>query len=154
MPKTIHLSHDYPYPATAVWQIATNLDLLKRVVKGKVTFRKLPSGAIYAGQVLNVDVSLFGIMPYQPYRMEILSLDEKTFSFVSDEQGAGVRSWRHSLRVIALGQHSQIVEKIEIDAGVLTWVFCHWARYLYKGRHIPRLSILREFGTANKGKEL
>jgi ligand-binding SRPBCC domain-containing protein len=144
MKQTIKLRHIYPYPADLVWKVATDLDLLKRVVAGKVEFRNLPSGAIFSGQDIKVDVSLFGVLPYQPYRMQVVSLDVEQMCFVSSEKGAGVKSWQHSLRVVANGQGAAIEEEIEIDAGLLTRLFCKWAQFLYKGRHRPRLEILEE----------
>ncbi len=144
MPRTIHLCNPYPYPAALVWHVATDLDHLKRAVKSKVRFRNLPSGSIYQGQSLNVDVSLFGVLPFQPYQMTVVSFDPDAFRFVSNEKGAGVKAWNHTLQVVDHGDHCEIHEHIEIDAGALTTAFCLWAKILYQGRHGPRLSILKD----------
>ncbi|MEP3347496.1 MAG: hypothetical protein ABJN34_08165 [Litoreibacter sp.] len=150
MSKTIHLTHTYPYSAASVWQVATDLDHLRRVTSGKITFRNLPSGSIFEGQMLEVDVSLFGLLPYQPYRMEVRQFDAKAMRFVSSEIGAGVKSWEHTLHVIDHSDHCQIKEHIKIDAGILTPAFCLWAKYLYRSRHLPRLAILKELSGAKR----
>ncbi len=143
MTKTVHLTHPYSYPARQVWAVATDLDHLETVTAGLLAFRDLPSGAIYQGQHLTVQVSLFGTLPYQPYEMTVIEFDQDTMMFRSNEVGAGVKSWRHSLDVIAQGEgHCRIEEQIEIDAGVMTPIFAAWARFMYRKRHAPRLRIL------------
>ncbi len=144
MTASVTLSHDYPYPACAVWAVATDLDHLKTVTGGVLKFRSLPSGTIFQGQHLCVEVSVFGKLPYQPYEMRVVSLDPAAMTFQSHEVGAGVKSWRHALRVVPDGAGCRIEEQIEIDAGILTPVFAAWARFLYRRRHAPRLRILAD----------
>ncbi len=148
--KTICLSHDYPYPAQQVWDVAIDLDHLKTVSNGLVSFRNLPSGQLYQGQHIQVDVSLFGWMPYQPYEMAVSALDDERMSFLSSEVGAGVRSWSHSLRVIPQKNGCRILEQIEIDAGLATPIFTAWAIFLYRRRHSPRLRILTALAQGSK----
>ena len=35
------------------------------------------------------------------------------------------------------------MDRIEIDAGLMTPVFAAWARYLYRARHAPRVKLLQ-----------
>lgn len=144
MPRTIDLVHRYPHSPDLVWLVAIDLDHLARIASGKVTFRRLPKGRIFKGQVIDVEVSLFGAMPFQPYRMEVTDFDPVAKRFRSSEKGAGVKSWRHSLQVFEDGGGARVEESIEIDAGLLTPLFCRWAQFLYASRHKPRLDILKE----------
>ena len=146
---TITLQHEYPYPADLVWAVATDLDHLKEVVAGLVEFRNLPSGRIYHGQRLDVDVSLFGKLPYKPYHMHVAHLDDAVMHFKSSEKGAGVKSWNHELNVVAADDGSRVTETIEIDAGLLTPIFKWWASYLYRSRHQPRMRILERLYAAD-----
>lgn len=143
MSATVTLSHDYPYPAPEVWAVATDLDHLKTVTEGLLVFRGLPSGEIFQGQHIRVEVSLFGKLPFQPYEMNVVSFDTAGMRFQSHEIGAGVKSWCHTLRVVPTEDGSRIEEQIEIDAGILTPLFAAWARFLYRRRHAPRLRILQ-----------
>lgn len=142
MSVTVSLTHDYPYPAHMVWDVATSFDHLKTVTNGLIAFRNLPAGRLYNGQHILVDVSLFGRLPYQPYEMNVLALDDHARTFQSSEVGAGVKSWCHDLRVVETGTGSRIEETIEIDAGLLSPLFGTWARFMYRKRHAPRLAIL------------
>ncbi len=144
MTITVKLSHDYPFSAEHVWAVATGLDHLATVSHGLLKFRDLPSGKIHEGQHIKVQVSLFGKLPYQPYEMTVVSCDPATLSFQSEEVGAGVKSWRHALTVVPTKTGSRIEEEIAVDAGLATWLFATWARYLYRRRHAPRLQILAE----------
>lgn len=143
MPKTISLTHHYTFPADLVWQVATDLDHLKEVTKSLLSYKNLPSGQIFEGQTLHVDVSLFGKLPYQPYEMSVKTFDPLQRRFASFERGAGVKSWQHRLQVVQDGAASRIEESIEIDAGALTAIFVIWARFMYNNRHAPRLEILK-----------
>ncbi len=144
MTTTVKLSHEYPFSAEHVWAVATDLDHLQTVTRGLLEFRDLPSGQIHDGQHIKVQVSLFGKLPYQPYEMTVVTCDQATMSFQSEEVGAGVKSWRHVLTVVPTDTGSRIEEEITIDAGIATRVFATWARFLYRKRHMPRLRILEK----------
>ena len=142
--KTVHLTHHYSAPAADLWAIATDLDVLKDVMEGLIVFEGLPSGRVQTGQECEVMVSLFGRLPKQPYFMEVLECDDNAMVLRSNERGAGVKSWRHTLTVQSTPTGSILTDKIEIDAGFLTWAFAAWARFLYNKRHAPRVRILKE----------
>ena len=150
MKQSVELIHDYPYPAERLWHVVTDFGFLEEVVAGVISFRGLPKGKVALGQKIEVGVSLFGVLPYQPYEMELLALDSQNYTFHSLEKGAGVRAWEHHLKVENTANGSRLVEKIVIDAGLLTPIFKLWATFLYKKRHIPRLDILKRItkGTA------
>jgi len=62
----------YPVDADTLFALASDLDALDAVSKPFVVFDHLPSGPIRAGQVIDVDVSIFGLLPSQPYRMHVV----------------------------------------------------------------------------------
>lgn len=140
--KTVRLRHVYAHPPEQVWRVATDLDCLKEAVKGLLSFEGLPSGAIHKGQVIDVKVSMFGILPAQPYRMTLTEFDDAGFMFVSQEQGMGVERWQHTLRVLPQAQGAELIDEIEIEAGWRTPMIAAWARFMYKRRHQPRLRML------------
>ena len=142
--KTVYLTHDYPVAPERLWALATDYDALARVMEGVVTFEGLPEGRVREGQKIGVMVSLFGRLPKQPYRMEVLECDDDRMVLRSSEKGAGVRAWRHTMRVTPTAQGSRLTDRIEIEAGLLTGLFALWARYLYGARHKPRLRLLEE----------
>lgn len=145
--RTIRLVHDYPYPARKVWDVAIDYDCVAEAMEGLVRFEGLPSGKVQAGQSITAMVSLFDRLPAQPYHMEVVEFDDTTMRLVSSEHGAGVKSWRHSLRVEATKAGCTLFDTIEIDAGWLTLPFSVWAKFLYKRRHKPRLTILARTGS-------
>ncbi|MCA0964334.1 SRPBCC family protein [Salipiger bermudensis] len=140
--KTVRLEHEYSSPAKEVWALVTDLDALAEITDGIVTFEGLPSGRVYQGQQITVRVSLFGILPPQPYFMEVLECDNDALVLRSFEKGAGVKSWRHTLTVEPQQSGSRLREVIEIDAGWMSWAFALWARFLYRKRHEPRVQML------------
>ena len=139
---TIRTDFHYPYPAARVWALATSYDALARVADGLVAFEGLPEGRTRTGQVVDVRVSLFGRLPAQDYRMEVLECDDSRMVLRSDERGAGVRTWRHTLTVTPEAGGCRLADTVEIDAGLPTPLFVLWARRLYTARHAPRLRLL------------
>ncbi len=140
--RTVVLSHDYPVPPEAVWNIATDLDALQDAMKGIIAFEGVPSGKVFTGQKMNVMVSLFGKLPKQPYFMEVLECDDANMVLRSSEKGVGVKSWKHTLTVTPTETGSRLTDSIEIDAGMMTPVFAWWAKFMYAKRHQPRLQML------------
>ncbi|MCR9136411.1 MAG: SRPBCC family protein [Alphaproteobacteria bacterium] len=141
--KTVELKHTYDASPERLWALATDFGALKRVMRGFVTFRDLPTGRTYTGQKFDVQVSLFGMLPWQPYHMEIIACDDASMVLRSSERGAGVTSWRHTLSVTKTDTGgSCLTDHIEIEAGILTFAFAKWARFMYAGRHKPRKALL------------
>lgn len=152
--KTVRLEHQYTAPAREVWALATDLDALREIMDGIVTFEGLPSGRVYQGQKITVQVSLFGKLPPQPYFMEILECDDEAMILRSFETGAGVKSWRHTLTVEPQRSGSRLRDVIEIDAGWMSWAFALWARFLYRKRHEPRVQMLADMKANRSATEL
>ncbi len=142
MPKTIQIIHDYAVAPQKLWDLITDYDALEEVMKGIVSYTGTPSGQLQAGQKMDIEVSLFGKLPKQPYYMEVVSCDHDQMIAQSFERGAGVKSWRHNMRVTPTETGSRLTDTIEIDAGFMTPIFVLWARFLYKARHKPRLRLL------------
>lgn len=142
MTRLVRVTHDYPVAPRTLWDLVTDLDRLEEVCAGLVTFEGLPSGRIHPGLVAEVRVRLFGRLPPQEYRMEVVEVDDQAMKARSSEFGAGVRSWRHTFQVTASPLGARLTDTIEIDAGWLTWAYALWAWYLYRARHGARLKIL------------
>jgi ligand-binding SRPBCC domain-containing protein len=140
--KTVRIENSYPYPADRVWALATDFASFTEVMDGIVTFEGLPTGRTETGQKISVQVSVLGKLPKQSYHMEVVECDDQTMLLRSSERGAGIKSWRHTLRVIPTLDGCKLTDEIEIDAGWKTPVFALWARYVYNARHKPRLRIL------------
>ncbi|MBM7068261.1 SRPBCC family protein [Actibacterium sp. 188UL27-1] len=143
MPRTIILTHHYPASADDVWALATDLDSFPEVMKGVATFTGLPGGQIAQGQKISVQVSILGILPAQPYHMDVVECDPAARMFRSLEHGAGVKSWQHELTVTPTETGATLTDHVIINAGLLTPLFVLWARYVYGARHKPRLRLLQ-----------
>lgn len=142
MSRRIMLSHDYACSAEKLWNLVISFDALAKVSVGLTRFEGLPEGQAFTGQTVEVMVSLFGKLPPQPYTMKVVVCDAQTMLLQSEEKGAGVKSWNHTLRILKTEAGCNLTDRIEIDAGLLTPLFSMWAKYLYGARHKPRLAML------------
>lgn len=146
----MHVQNEYAVPSAALWEIATDYGALADVMAGIATFDGLPSGRAKTGQNLTVMVSLFGRLPKQRYFIEVLECDDARMIMRSSERGAGVKRWQHTLTVTETETGCRLTDRIEIEAGVLTFAFAQLAKYLYTARHKPRQRLLRERGAVHK----
>lgn len=136
-------SFHYDAPPERVWNLVTDCTALAQVCHPYLAFEGLPDGRIFDGQKIDVMVSLFGKLPAQPYEMHVVACDNDGMTFESHENGAGVKSWNHHLRLHPDGDGTRLDEEIEIDAGWLTPLFKLWANVLYHARHKPRVALLQ-----------
>lgn len=142
--QTVIVVHDYDVPPARLWNLVTDYAALAEVMSGFARFDGLPKGRTYTGQVVEVRTSLFGVLPSQPYRMEVVECDDVAMRLISSERGMGVTRWAHTLQVAPHGGGCRLTDAIEIEAGLATPIYAAWARFIYRARHKPRLRILSQ----------
>ena len=144
MPRSLSLQNHYPVNADRLFELVTDLDTLEAVTRPWVQFDHLPSGQVRQGQVINVAMSVLGLFPTLPYRMEVAEFDPVARRMTSVETGSGVRRLIHTLEVTPDGEGSCLHDRIEIDAGWKTGLIMLWAWWTYRWRHHLRLRLLKE----------
>ena len=144
MSATIWLEHDYGGGTTAdrLFEVATDWDCLRESVKGLIEYRDLPDAPIRQDQVIRTAFSLFGLLPWQDWTMEVREFDEEKRRVVSHEFGGAVKAWDHTLTVAPTDDGARLVDLIFIEAGALTPVYAAWGRFMYGRRHRPRMRML------------
>ncbi|GGE40759.1 hypothetical protein GCM10011360_30390 [Primorskyibacter flagellatus] len=146
MAGTVRVASDYATSPDALWALTKDLDALVEMNARMVTMTGMPHGDMVPGQVIEAQVSLFGRLPPQPYRIDILTVDDASRTFTSAEHGSGVKSWNHTATVTETAQGARLTDVIEIDAGWKTPLVLFWANRLYRARHAPRLRLLDQRG--------
>lgn len=144
MSARVRVVSDYSVPADTLWAITKDLDALVEMNARMVRMEGMPSGDMYAGQQIDIQVSLFGVLPPQPYGITIIEVDDIYRQFRSTEEGSGVKTWNHLGRVEETETGSRLIDEIEIDAGWKTPLVAGWAKLLYRARHRPRLALLEK----------
>ena len=142
MPRTIRIESTYAAPADAVWAFAKDFTQLAPMSAGSVTFRGLPTDPVVQGQVVDFEVKPFYGRAFKPYRVIMAEVNDDDRRFVSHEEGAGIKSWRHTLSVLPEGAGSRQIDEIEIDAGLLTPIVAPLARRMYRKRALVRARLL------------
>lgn len=144
MTQTVRLTFDYDASPEAVWRVATDYAAFAEAVRGLLSFEGLPEGRVRQGQVIDTRFRLFGLLPPQDYRMRLVEVDDTRRTFLSEEEGAGVRRWTHRLTVDPTPDGARLTDEIEIDAGPMTPLYTAWARLLYRRRHPVRQRLLSQ----------
>ena len=144
MPQTIRIESTYAASPDAVWAFAKDFSLLAPLSEGSVTFRGLSDVPVVQGQVVEFEVKPFYGRRFKPFRVTMVEVNDSARRFVSSEEGAGVKSWRHTLSVHAHGTGARQVDEIEIDAGLMTPLIALFAKRMYQKRAVVRAKLLSE----------
>jgi len=144
MRKTLTFENHYPAAPDRVFDLVSDLDTLHAVTRPWIQFHHLPSGPVRTGQVVDVAISVLGLFPARPYRMRVEWCDPTTRQMRTREDGVGVSSLVHDLRVVADGTGARLLDRIEIDAGWKTPLLAVLAWWLYRWRHHVRLRLIAQ----------
>jgi hypothetical protein len=145
MAKRLTFRHGYPVDPDRLFAMATDLDVLDAVCRPWVQFDHLPSGPVHTGQHIDVALSIFGLVPAQPYSMQVVSCDRVARRMRSEEHGAGITWLVHELRVEPAGTGAILIDEVEIEAGWKTLAMALCAQILYRWRHRMRLRLLTAY---------
>ncbi|MCE8524445.1 SRPBCC family protein [Ruegeria pomeroyi] len=143
MRRTLLLDHIYDADPDRLFGLVTDLDTLDAVIHPWMRLDHLPSGPVHQGQVIDVDLSMLGLFPSQPYRMEVTLFDAATRRMVSEESGHGLRRLVHELQVLPAGAGARLVDRIEVEAGWAAPFLLFWLRITHAWRHHVRKRLLR-----------
>ncbi len=138
----VEVRNDYAVSPDALWDVTTDYAKLATLNAGMVAMRNIPAGRLATGDDFTCEVSLFGLLPWQPYRIRIREVNDAGRFFLSEEDGSGVDMWRHRSSVIETEGGAALIDRIEIEAGWKTALVARWATLLYRRRHPARLRLL------------
>lgn len=143
MTTTLTFEQFYPADPDRLFALVIDLDTLDAVAWPFLQFHHLPSGPVREGQVIDMAVSLFGLLPARPYRIRITRCDPEARQMDTDEDGMAVRSLRHALEVRPEGAGAKLIDRIAIDAGWITPLAAAFVWASYRWRRHRRLGLLR-----------
>ena len=130
-----------------VWQALKLRDSFLYVTRGAMAFRganQWPEVLMSEGTHIDTKVYLFGWIPWSSHTFEITDVDVSAKKIETEEQGGMIRSWRHTMKVVATSDNHcrYTADWIDLDAGFLTlpiWLFAN-AFYWYRQRRWRRLA--------------
>ena len=135
--KTCSVTTVLDAPAEVVWSGVKTPHAFVHVARGLVRFpaAERVDGPWRVGTEITGWTFLFGFLPFSVHTLRVESIDEKTMTLVSDEEGGLLRMWRHELITTPIDEHScHYEDRIEIDAGILTPLVVAYAKLFYRGR--------------------
>ncbi|MCV2890629.1 SRPBCC family protein [Ruegeria aquimaris] len=144
MRRRLTLEHTYDTDPDRLFRLVTDLDTLDAVIQPWMRLDHLPSGQVRQGQIIDVDLSLLGLFPSQPYRMEVTLFDAAARRMTSEEIGHGMRRMVHELEVRPQGGRARLIDRIEIEAaGPMAPLILFWLRITHHWRHHIRKRLLK-----------
>ena len=77
---------------------------------------------------------LFRVLPFSRHRLSIRDVDDAARTLVSEEGGGLVRRWDHVITVEAEHGRTRYTDRIDIEAGPLTFAVAAYAGLFYRYR--------------------
>lgn len=144
--RTVDVSTILDAPADAVWEAVKTPTAFVHVAGAMVRY---PAAERHAGPWRTGDeitgwTLLFRAIPFSFHRLAVRGVDDDARTLTSEETGGLVRRWDHVISVDAEGERTRYTDRIDIDAGPLTFVVVAYAHvfYRYRQRRWRRLAPL------------
>ena len=119
--------------AEKLWEKIIEPKSLQFVASPILSFQPLVKGELdgewIVGKTYELKLRFLNILPLGRHRIQIVTIDRKSNTIVSDESGTLAPVWKHTIR-FGQGEESKLsyTDEIEIKAGLLTmavWLFAH-----------------------------
>lgn len=139
--KTIELVTVLPADTAIVWDHVLQPRLLHFVSKGMLTFQPVDPDVFperwSIGQY-RVRKYLWGVLPigWQVIGIEFLPDQGRMHRMRDNGRGWLIQIWDHTMEVEPAGGGTRYVDRVKIDAGVLTPLVAAFAHHFYKHRQL------------------
>lgn len=88
---------------------------------------------------------LFGVIPMGSHHIKIVKLDKEKRTLISNEHGGLARTWNHLIQFESIDEDAiQYMDKIEIQAGLLTFPIWLFAHFFYRHRQRKWKKLLED----------
>lgn len=144
---TVHTSSKLSAPAHVVFEKYIQPALLARLSRPLLSLRYLskPAEQWEKGSHTRIKMYLFGFIPLGEHEIRFSELDKDTLTFVTEEKGKSVQSWRHEYRVKAVSPTECVSEStITFEAGSANRRVGAFIRILYPFRHFRLRRMFRK----------
>jgi hypothetical protein len=124
--------------ATKAWNEVQKSSLHRHVIWPLARF--VPSGAPFPerwseGLTTQGNLIVFGVIPMGVHTVHIEKIDHRNHEIQSREHDPLIARWDHQISIEPLGDsRATYRDKIDIDAGILTFAVWAWANWFYRHR--------------------
>ncbi len=135
--RVVTVTTEFEAPAEVVWPALRTPHAFVHVASGMLRYPAAErcDRPWAVGDQLHGWTFLFGLLPFSKHRLTIESIDDEERRIVSDESGGLVRRWHHEIELTRIDDaRSAYLDRIEIDAGVMTWLVAAFAHVFYRHR--------------------
>jgi len=123
--------------ADAVWAAVKTPSAFRFVTRRLLVMPVIRSrcGEWREGETMVGWVFLFGFLPFSRHHLHVARINESTRTLSSREFGGLITMWNHDIEVVPIDSATcRYTDRIEIDAGFLTWAIAMYARWFYRMR--------------------
>lgn len=136
--RTVELSTYLDARPETVWAHVQTSKLLHYVTRGMIRF--LPMGKPFPEQWAEGEyrawMFLFGFLPmgWQAIRIEMSEQPRGRYAVHDNGYGPLIKRWDHWIEIAPEAEGTRYIDRVHIDAGILTPFICAFARIFYAHR--------------------
>jgi hypothetical protein len=138
MPIELLIKGFYPDQADALFQRASHFSDLVNGSTGALTFKGLPAVQMEEGTTYTADVSAFGVIKQRDYQIRIDRLCQCAHVLETTQTSALIRSCHHHIQIKPTPTGSVWIDRITIEAGLVTPILSYFAAGVLRQRHNKR----------------
>lgn len=137
-------------PAGAIWNAVKTPAAFRRVTRGLLVMPAIRDrhDEWREGETVVGWVFLFGILPFSRHHLHVARVDDAARRLSSREFGGLLKSWNHDIEVVPVDDVScRYLDRIEIDAGIVTPLVIVYARWFYRMRQRRWRALAKGLGS-------
>ncbi|MHA7652271.1 SRPBCC family protein [Mycobacterium sp. ML4] len=135
--RTVHVETRLSTSADRVWRAMLSPATFRYVCKGLFAFPALAGRTeqLRQGECGTGWLMAFHVIPAYRHTIEVVDVDEASFTIRTHEYGGILKAWNHTLHVEPLQEGScRYSDTVDIDAGLLTGLVVAMAKGIYRYR--------------------
>ena len=98
----------------------------------------LPDTEMEEGATYRTDIRIFGLVSCKDYEIRVNKICHDSLRIETLESNDVVRLWSHQIQIKPTEKGALWVDRVILDAGLMTPIVSRYARFMYRHRHRSR----------------
>lgn len=138
MPIQVLVAAHYDSSAKSLFDRARSFSDLIKATRRISAFDGLPQTEMEEGATYRTNIRILGLVRFKDYEIRVNKVCHDTLSVETLEQNDTVRLWSHHIQIKPTDSGAVWIDRVIIDAGRITPIVSHCARFMYRHRHQTR----------------
>lgn len=154
MPTQVLVAAHYDTAAHSLFERARSLADLIEATRRISAYDGLPPSDMQEGATYRTDIRIFGLVRCRDYEIRVKKVCHDTLTLETLESNANVRLWSHQIQIRPTETGAVWVDRVILDAGLMTPVVARYARFMYNHRHRSRQGVILDSRLSRSSRQI